>query len=109
MALTPAQRKILESYQLFRDTPPSVWRQWQIVSRSHAMLMILVALASIILYLEVSPSAGCYLAGFGIGAVVRDFGWFRATARVWPVLSQVVHWQKVDDLLEGREDLESEV
>ena len=108
MALTPAQRKILERYQVFRDTPPKVWSLWVLNSQNQAIRMIVTALASIYMYLEASPSAGCCLACFGLGTIIRDFAWFRATTRAWTVLSHVMNWQKIDDLLAGREDLESE-
>ena len=107
MPLTPLQRKFLVNHQLFRDQPPTVWRQWALASRSHAILFIIFSLGSIFLYLEVAPSAGYFYAGIGIGAVLRDIGRFRAVARIWPALSQVLNWQLIDDLLAGREDLES--
>lgn len=105
MPLTPIQRNTLKFYQGYRDKPPTLWSLWEQASRSHAILFILVSLGSIFLYLDVSPAAGCFLAGLGVGAILRDVGRFRAIASVWPALTMILDWKKVDDLLESREEI----
>lgn len=71
-------------------------------------MAIMIPLACIYFYLEAAPSTGWFCAGLGFGTILRDFGWHRNTTRVWPVMSHVIDWQKIDNLLEGRADLESE-
>lgn len=107
MPLTALQRSVLERYRSFRESPPTLWRLMALSSRNLAILFIVVSVGSIFLYLEASESASWLIAGFGVGAFLRDFGSFRTGVRIWPVIARVLDWQKIDDLLAGREVVDS--
>ncbi len=103
MPLTALHRTVLESYRTFRESPLTVWRLMALASKSHAILFIIFSLLSIIWYLKVSESEAWLFAGIGAGCILRDVAHFRMRVRVWPVLTRVVDWQKIDDLLAGKE------
>ena len=103
MPLTALQRTVLERYQSFRESPPTLWRLISLASSNLALLFIVVSVGSIFLYLNASESASWLVAGIGVGCFLRDFGSFRAGVRIWPVISRVLDWQKLDDLLAGQE------
>ncbi len=103
MSLTPLLRSTLRYYQGYRDKPPTLWSLWEQSSKNHAILFMVVSLGSIYLYLDVSRAVGLFFAGIGVGAILRDIGRFRAFARIWPVLAQILDWKKIDDLLDDRE------
>ena len=107
MPLTTLQRTVLESYRTFRESPLTIWRMIVHSSKYNAILFIFFSLMSIISYLEVSESAGLFVAGMGAGAILRDFAHYRQRVRIWPVVKRVLDWQKIDDLLAGREVVDS--
>jgi hypothetical protein len=41
--------------------------------------------------------------GLLIGIVLRDLGWFRASARSWPFNERVIDWEKVRQIADGEE------
>ncbi len=104
MPLTALQRTAFESYRTFRESPPTFWRLMAHASRGFAIVFIIFSLGSILLlYLEVSESAGWFYAGLGVGLIWSNIKYFRFTVRIWPVLARVLDWQKIDDLLDGNE------
>ena len=107
MPLTALQRTVLESYRTFLESPLTIWRMIVHSSKYNAILFIFFSLMSIISYLEVSESAGFLVAGMGAGAILRDLAHYRQRVRIWPVVKQVLDWQKIDDLLAGREEDDS--
>jgi hypothetical protein len=43
------------------------------------------------------------LAGFLAGEFVRDFGWFEATKRAWPLTVKVIDWPRLRAIADGVE------
>jgi hypothetical protein len=39
------------------------------------------------------------------GGILRDFGWLRHIKRQWPFTQKIIDWQKVEDLAEEQESL----
>ncbi len=103
MPLTALQRTVLERYRTFRVSPPTLWRMMALASRNHAILSIIFSLGSIYLYLDESESFAGFVAGLGVGAILRDIGSFRKGIQIWPILTRVFDWQKIDDLLAGKD------
>ena len=102
MRLTPFQRKLLERYQSYRESPPTLWKLIAFALPNHFWLLVFLSLLAVILYLYAFESVFLiwWIMGVGIGAISRDIGHFRAVLRLWPVISQVLDYQKIDEALE---------
>ena len=99
MRLTRFQRKTLENYRRFHDTPPSFGRMIMLAWRGLALLIVyFMFLTFISFYAEIS-SVGFICIGMCVGALSRDLGLFRRYVELWPVLSQVFNWPKINELL----------
>ena len=97
--LTPVQRTALNAYRAFRAEPPSLGRLVLRSRRAYALLLV-VAGAAIALALALKlGAAAAFAAGIVVGAAARDVGWFRRTVQLWPALSRVIDWARLDALL----------
>ncbi len=70
-------------------------------------IFLVSALATILLaYLleptEMNTRLAFPILGFGVGALWRDFAFLRASKRVWPINRQLLDWNKVQQLAEGK-------
>ena len=73
-------------------------------ARRHVLLVLVFTFAAVLTYTFRLPSVGLILVGMAIGAISRDFGMFRKMVIVWPVLSRVLDWRRIDELLEDDYD-----
>jgi len=67
--------------------------------RGHLILIVYFTFLASIAFVAGIPAVGFVSIGVGIGVLSRDLGLFRRFVQVWPVLSQVFNWQKIDELL----------
>ncbi len=103
MKLSALQRKLLQQYRGFHDSAPSMGRLMALSARHHVLLVLVFTIAVVLTYSFRLPSVALILVGMAIGAVSRDFGRFRTMIRVWPVLSRVLDWKRIDELLEDED------
>ena len=101
MKLTRIQRRNLVLFEQYRNRPATIWGLlW--FSRKVYLLM---SLYFGILMGGAYWMLGEYAAGaVGIGyfsMILRDIGYFRRTAMVWPVLREVIDYEKVSELLKA--------
>ena len=99
MALTKIQRIVLQRYQGYRRRPPTLlglFRQsWQVGA-------ILIVASAIVIWFAYNSHvfwAAYLVAGLLVGALARDVGSFRRFLQVWPTLSQILDWQRVEQEL----------
>lgn len=99
MPLSKNERKFLEMYQRLRNRPPTLLRQLTRSAPSYAVLLIAFwAMSAFWLALDQSFHAW-FLWGIGCGVVIRDLTLLIKPIRLWPVLSTVLDWNKIDKLL----------
>ncbi len=99
MKLTALQRKTLEQYRGFHDAPPTVGGLVALAAGRHLLLVLLFGIGVVMVLAVEIPSAAFILVGMVIGAISRDWGTFRRFVRVWPVLSNVLDWARIDGML----------
>ena len=58
-----------------------------------------IALDSILRHETIWFGIGCFVAGISIGLASQIISNLRSVVSFWPVLSEVLNWQKVDALL----------
>ena len=111
MKLTNHQIKLLQFYESHRETPLSLGGIIRSFSISW-LLIVVVALGSVGLIVAGWPSAGWLYLGICIGAVLRDVNRIIALRRTWPVVHEIVRWERVRELMEAgmpREKRQDEV
>jgi len=101
MKLTIYQLKFLRawlSYYRFGCT----FNQWFRLSWK-VLLFFAVMLACSILIALVVPMVGWVCFAFYLGTVLRDFTYFRLGRRRWPVVLDVVNWERVQQLVDSQD------
>ena len=66
--------------------------------RVYLLLFLLFGALAGLLYLFVAPVAATYVALALVVAILRDVGYFRRSAKLWPVLEQVLDWKRIEQL-----------
>ncbi|MDQ2807720.1 MAG: hypothetical protein M3Z04_12560 [Chloroflexota bacterium] len=103
MPLTHLQRATLMLYRAYHANAPTVGGILRRLTKRYLIMLIVVVATLTVVTLTGSfsdalPWAGL-LIGLVSGAAARDLGYARIAVRVWPVLNQVLDWQKIDALL----------
>lgn len=55
-----------------------------------------VFISAYILYVFLAPSIANYLIVAFAAIIIRDYGYYRRTVRVWPFLKSVIDWSKIE-------------
>ncbi len=97
--MTPLQKRLLQQYQSFEQTPPTLGSLIALSARGHIRIAILFAAATALCFgIGIAP-VGYAMIGMLVGAISRDFGQFWKHAHVWPIVSRIIDWQKLSALL----------
>jgi len=99
MFLTREVRKTLEEYRRRRDSPPSVCSMMAAAFPHHLVMLVVFSAAAYLAFEQEIPVVPGIVIGIAVGAVSRDIGYYRRIARLWPTLSQVIAWNKLDEYL----------
>ena len=110
--LTPMQRRVLEYYLKHRDQP-LLWgpllrdwlRRWFGTLAAYGLLIwigYLMIPKLIPSDREIPHFAALGLAAFALGGILRDIAYLRQAVDIWPVLQDVMDWNKVAARLEGK-------
>lgn len=99
MQLTKAQRRNLELYAIYHLKSPTFW---QLFRSNLARYLVIAVLLMLILLL--SPITGTewlalILTGIFLGALIRDISRFLQFVRMWPAISAVIDWERLEVLL----------
>lgn len=99
MDLTREQRKSLELYKIYRDSPPSIWQLLWANSPRYLLFAFLVLLLYVLAPLAGTDSAPLVATGLFLGVLGRDIGRFLQFIRVWPATAAVIDWPRLETLL----------
>jgi|SRR6185312_14080086 len=101
MKLTKYQLKFLRAwlhYYHFGCTFSQWFRlSWKVLLFFAVMLVFSILIATAI------PMIGWVCFAFYLGTVLRDFTYFRLGRRRWPVVLDVVNWDRVQQLVDAHE------
>ena len=97
MKLSRIQLKVLNVYRGYRDGSLVLGFLRQCVVPWGAFFLIGTALYFI--YSKTMPRAAWFLLGSCVGAVFRDLGRLQLTYRTWSVISHVINWERVEELI----------
>jgi hypothetical protein len=97
MKFTRRQVKFLKIYQRLHRKPPTVLGLLWLGRLNWILLLPVIAVGlSSLLAAPPGPEVGYLMIGMCVGAFFRDVGRNIASVRFWPVIEQVVSWEKVD-------------
>lgn len=97
--MTRLQLRQLQAYLKHRERPMTVAGLFWMNRRIYLLLVILFGFAAGLFY----SVGGWWLAGYVLVALactlLRDLGYYRRSARIWPVVRDVLDWQKIEGLV----------
>ena len=96
MSLSTRERKTLLAYRIFRKQSPTISQLWRPVIPRFLLLVPLAAAA----YILTTESVTIFLAGLGLGGLLRQLSILWTSTKVVPILIEVIDWDVVDQLLE---------
>ena len=93
------QRRNVEIWLQFREKPMSIPGLVWANRRMYALLIGLFAAIGAFFYVLAGPLAACFLGVALLAVLVRDIGFYRRSAAIWPLMQTVMDWNKVEALL----------
>jgi hypothetical protein len=100
MKLTAFQKRCLESYVYLRGKRPTLMQVLGFRAQGWLPVLGIVVISTLVFC--VNPLWGMFMIGLVLGAVFRIIGTGRFTVMAWPLIEQVLDWDRVESLL--RED-----
>jgi hypothetical protein len=97
--MTRLQLRNLQVYLKYRERPMTVAGLFWTNCRLYILLLIPFGAAAALFYF----AGGWRLVGYALVALfsllLRDIGYFRRSARIWPVVKEVLDWEKIEGLV----------
>lgn len=94
----------LERCKRFRTQPPTFWRVAALSSPFAFFLIFFSAMVWYFWHARGQGFLGWSIGAFTLGVLFREFQMIRQFIRVWPTMSEVVDWDKLDALLSTETD-----
>jgi hypothetical protein len=85
------------AYNRNSSSRETVINYWQMRARFLRQL-VLSAFFVLICYLEFGTLGATFVATAFTAVFLRDFGYLRRNAKVWPVFNDVLDWNKIEQL-----------
>jgi hypothetical protein len=101
MQLTRLERRNLDAMVYLCTGKPTLWRV--LMFRPLCWLPYLLLVVFGIGYCWVDQSVGLLVLGMMVGAIATTIGRARVTLRVWPMMKEVINWEKVEALRTNKE------
>jgi len=67
------------------------------------LLLLLPLLFGCLIILDGLPTFGGMFLGMTIGAFLRDVNRILSLSRTWPVIHEIINWQRLGELIKGSE------
>lgn len=100
MKLSQHHRRVLLIYQEYRRSGVSVATMYRYAWKSLAFLFAYILLVAIVMLVMGLPWVAALIGGMALGALFRDVAYIRQAFRLWPLLSQIINWDRITELLE---------
>jgi hypothetical protein len=102
MKLTKRQFKLLKFYSKYQTEPLTLFK----IARAFWLAWILLLLAPAFgwWYIQAGlPALGWVFVGTGIGAFLRDINRILSLFFTWPVLHEIINWERLEFLIQEKE------
>ncbi|MEP6668977.1 MAG: hypothetical protein ABJF10_07495 [Chthoniobacter sp.] len=103
--MTPLQRRNLRVYLQYRERSMTVLGLFRANLPIYFYLLFFFGFVGALFYCAGGWRVTSYLAVALVTMLARDIGYFRRATRIWPVLRQVLDWQKVEQLASSEESV----
>ncbi|MFO0808893.1 MAG: hypothetical protein U0746_09745 [Gemmataceae bacterium] len=104
MTLTKIQLKVLKSYERHHADWLTISGIIRTCLPSWLLLLVGAAVGFWAMAAVGVPEAGWLVVGMCVGAFVRDVGRCRVLFRTWPVLREVIRWERVRELIQTHDN-----
>lgn len=98
MTLSRIQRRTLLHYRGLQSDQASIFGQIRRNLGVYTYLLV-VAVVLVPIGFTVDESFGMILLGILLGYLIRDIRHFIMVNRVWPIMANVLNWQRIEELL----------
>lgn len=100
MKLTKYQLKVLHVWLRYYHFGYS-FDQWFRGYRKMMLILIILLAISIFLIWAGAPAFGWGYLGLCLGTVLRDITYFRLGRRTWPVMMDIINWDRAQQLVDA--------
>lgn len=97
--MTPLQCRNLQIYLHFREKRITVAGIFWLNRRIYVLMLALFAAAALLSYFAAGILGGAFVGVVFASCLLRDIGHFRKTVALWPVLREVLDWNKIEKLV----------
>lgn len=98
MKLTRLQKRYIQNIKNFQTHPPTFF---SILRKAWFYPVVAISVLSVLSFIQIKTPGfpGLQvLIGFVLGATVRTIVLIGVSTRIWPLLSQLINWDKVKEL-----------
>ena len=99
MQLTKAQRRNLELYAIYHKAPPTFWQLFRLNLWRYLVMTVLLILLFGLSQVTGTEWLALIATGLFLGALIRDVARFRQFVHIWPAISVVLDWERLNILL----------
>jgi hypothetical protein len=91
----PRQRQLIAFYLAYKERNPTFLSLLRFNARGYFRLLFLAAIIIAIEWAFTGWIIGSFFVCFLLGAFCRDIGLYLRTCRTWPLVREIVDWNKV--------------
>lgn len=99
MNISSLERTVLVRYKQHRDVPPTAFQLLTRLSAKTIGMLILYPIAIALVAALGFHFAALFLAGYLVAMIALRFETAITFVRLWPLVSTIIDWRKVDELL----------
>jgi len=99
MQLTKAQRRNLELYASYQKAPPTFWQLFKLNLWRYLVMAVLLVLLFGLSKVTGTEWLALITLGLFLGALMRDLARFRQFVHIWPAISAVLDWERLNTLV----------
>ena len=101
--MNPIQRRNLQLYQHFRKQPMTILRLFWANRRIYLFLLIIFGAFAALVYFAFDFYGAAIVGVALVVLMLRDFAFYRISVAIWPLLREILDWNKIDELLASDE------
>jgi len=104
MTPTNLQNRNLELYAKYRNDRPCLRNLIAFNRARYYPIFVIMAIGVIFLVLPDFHIFGIIIISMTAGVLIRDLGFFRHTVLIWPLVQEIIDWNKVDQLINKKSE-----
>jgi len=102
--MTRLQRRHLQLYLRFRAQPMTLTGLLWANRRLYVLLLLAFAAMAALVFSTSGANAAAFVGVAFAVVILRDIAWYRRSISIWPLLTELLHWDKIEKLAGSNED-----